>query len=102
RTRTQFGAARQKFAHLHRRSVSVPCPWSRKGTVMRKLSTGSESKDRQLIDGIRIFEDSGWVLVAPDRQTAAFNIMAESTSVENTDQLVAQYRELVETSQHGD
>ncbi len=102
RTRTQFGAARQKFAHLHRRSVSVPCPWSRKGTVMRKLITGSESKDRQLIDGIRIFEDSGWVLVAPDRQTAAFNIMAESTSVENTDQLVAQYRELVETSQHGD
>ena len=47
---------------------------------MRKLIVGSDDKQRQLIDGVRIFEDDGWVLVTPDRTTAAFNIQAESRS----------------------
>ncbi len=99
RTNTRIGDLRARFEKFDRQSVSVPCPWSKKGTVMRKLITDSAGKDRQLIDGVRVFEDNGWVLVAPDRVSAAFNILAESTSADATRSLVAHYRDFVEQSQ---
>jgi mannose-1-phosphate guanylyltransferase/phosphomannomutase len=98
-TKTRLGSIRGKFEHLVMQKVSVPCPWSMKGTVMRKLIVGSDDKQRQLIDGVRIIEDEGWVLVAPDRLTAAFNISAESESVVNTQNLIDRYTAIVEESQ---
>ena len=67
---------------------------------MRSLISGTESKERQLIDGIRIIEKEGWVLVAPDNLTASFNILAESESKDAVDNLVGHYRELVEEAQN--
>ena len=98
-TKSRMGARRKKFEYLSRETVSVPCPWSKKGTVMRQLIIESESKKRQLIDGVRIFEDHGWVLVAPDRLTASFNIFAESKSKDEAVRLIQQYKELVEEYQ---
>jgi mannose-1-phosphate guanylyltransferase/phosphomannomutase len=98
-TRGRLGHLRQGHEHLVRQTVSVPCPWSRKGTVMRRLITESEHKRRELIDGVRILEDNGWVLIAPDRFNAAFSIFAESTSREVTDQLISDYRTVVENCQ---
>jgi mannose-1-phosphate guanylyltransferase/phosphomannomutase len=99
RTRSNVASLRKKYEHFVRQSVSVPCPWSRKGTVMRRLITDSVNKQRQLIDGVRIFEDGGWVLVTPDRSAAAFDIVAESTSKKVTEDLISNYRTLVEESQ---
>ncbi len=99
RTQTRVGELRRKYEHFARRSVSVPCPWSKKGTVMRRLITDSSHKKRQLIDGVRIFEETGWVLVAPDRMKASFNILAESLSDSDASRLIKQYRTLVEESQ---
>lgn len=99
-TRGRLGTLRKRFEHLDRQTISVPCPWAKKGAVMRKLITSSEDKQRQLIDGVRIFEDNGWVLVIPDRLTAAFNIFAESKSKRVTSRLIDQYRTLVEESQN--
>jgi hypothetical protein len=66
---------------------------------MRRLITESEHKRRELIDGVRILEDDGWVLIAPDRFDAAFNIFAESTSQKVTDDLISNYRTVVENCQ---
>ena len=98
-TRSRLGSLRNKFADLHRVSVSVPCPWSKKGTVMRQLIINSEDKNRQLIDGVRIFEDTGWVLVTPDRTTASFIVLAESDGRENASRLADRYRTFVEQYQ---
>lgn len=99
KSNVRLSSLRHQFEDLKRESTSVPCPWAKKGTVMRKLITDSSSKQRQLIDGVRVFEDGGWVLVAPDRLKAAFNILAESRSTEKVGILVDQYRQLVEQSQ---
>jgi mannose-1-phosphate guanylyltransferase/phosphomannomutase len=99
RAHTRIGELRSKYEHFVRKSVSVPCPWSKKGTVMRRLITDSSHKRRQLIDGVRIFEETGWVLVAPDRMKASFNILAESLSDSDASRLINQYRTLVEESQ---
>jgi len=38
-----------------------------------------------MIDGIRISENGGWVLVLPDASEAAVNVIAESTSDEGAE-----------------
>ena len=96
RTRSRFSELRRKFSDLERESVSVPCPWSKKGTVMRHLIVSSQDKERQLVDGVRIRENGGWVLLMPDRETASFNIMAETRSKDATVALANRYRTLVE------
>lgn len=100
RTHGRLGELRSRYEHYIRETVSVPCPWSKRGTVMRKLISESENKKRELVDGIRIFEDGGWVLIIPDRLKASFNIQAESTSDATTIGLINRYRTLLETIQN--
>ena len=59
---------------------SVPCPWDRKGSVMRALHDESRNGEVDTIDGIRIPQNGGWVLVLPDASEASVNIIAESTT----------------------
>jgi len=99
RTKTRFGAIRSRYEHLRRETALVPCPWNKKGTVMRHLIINSADQERQLIDGVRIFEEEGWVLVTPARTAAAFSLTAESTGSEQARQLIKKYRTLVEQFQ---
>ena len=62
---------------------SVPCPWDRKGSVMRSLHDEARSGEVDTIDGIRIPQNGGWVLILPDASEASVNIIAESTSDES-------------------
>jgi mannose-1-phosphate guanylyltransferase/phosphomannomutase len=74
----------------HMASRSVPCPWDRKGLVMRALHDESRNGEGvQMIDGIRISENGGWVLVLPDASEAAVRVIAESTSDESADRSAA-------------
>jgi mannose-1-phosphate guanylyltransferase/phosphomannomutase len=98
-SKIKLSEERHKFEEYNLQSLAVPCPWSRKGTVLRKLISDSKDKKRELIDGVRIFEDSGWVLVTPDRDKASFNIVAESVSREKTVRLIELYKKAVEEYQ---
>src|SRR6202790_2716840 len=61
----------------------VPCPWDRKGAVMRSLhdeaAHGGNGKVETL-DGIRLPRPDGWVLVLPDATDASVNVWAEAGS----------------------
>ena len=54
----------------------------------------------ELIDGVRVFESAGWVLVTPDRLKASFGILAEAESEDEVDSIIREYSELVEKSQN--
>ena len=99
KTNSRIGQLRTKYEQFDRQTISIPCPWSKKGQVMRRLITGTDDKQRQLIDGVRIFEENGWVLIAPDRFKASFNILAETRSRDQTQSLLDQYRSFVEECQ---
>ncbi len=100
RTKTTLSDLRRRFSNYVRKTVSVPCPWGKKGQVMRTLITATEHKKRQLIDGVRVFEDGGWVLVMPDRLKASFGILAEAESQETVDRIISEYSDLVAKSQN--
>ncbi len=51
-----------------RRSIhrQVQCPWALKGAVMRILNERYADGNVDMTDGIKIFDDRGWVQVLPD------------------------------------
>ena len=72
--------------HMATRIVS--CPWEHKGRIMRSLIDEQRNGHIQLLDGLRIEHDDGWVLVLPDATDPAFKVFAESGSDESASRYV--------------
>jgi mannose-1-phosphate guanylyltransferase / phosphomannomutase len=79
----------------YQQRTSVPCPWESKGTVMRKAMEFSENKERQLVDGVKIFEDETSVLLLPDKEKGEFLVIAESSNQEEAKDIADRYSTLV-------
>jgi mannose-1-phosphate guanylyltransferase/phosphomannomutase len=77
---------------LHRQ---LPCPWSLKGMVMRVLNERYSDANVDLLDGIKIFEDRGWVQVLPDPDEPQIHIYAEGATEEISAELEADLRTIV-------
>jgi mannose-1-phosphate guanylyltransferase/phosphomannomutase len=75
----------------------VRCPWESKGVVMRRISEERQGNSRiELLDGIKIFNEDGWVLVLPDAVEPLFHVYAESDKVKDSQSLVADYVNKIE------
>ncbi len=56
---------------------TVVTPWEEKGVVMRTLVEQTQGRDVDLIDGVKVNHDQGWVLVLPDPEEPVTHIWAE-------------------------
>jgi len=72
------------------------CPWSEKGRVMRVLTERLKGKELDLLDGIKVFEPNGWVQLLPDPDEPLLHIYAEGETDEDSNELEASMRRLVE------
>jgi mannose-1-phosphate guanylyltransferase/phosphomannomutase len=72
------------------------CPWSEKGRVMRVLTERLKGKELDLLDGIKVFEPNGWVQLLPDPDEPLLHIYAEGETDEDSNQLEASMRLLIE------
>ncbi len=71
---------------------NIFCTREQKGKIMRKLVEESEGKNRQLIDGIKIFFDKyEWVLCIPDSEREIFHVNAEANTRSRALKLVREY-----------
>ena len=59
---------------------SVPCPWARKGLVMRLLNERLADKELDLLDGIKASDERGWVQAIPDPDEPLVHVFAEGDS----------------------
>ena len=55
----------------------VHCSWALKGTVMRVLNERFASANIDLLDGIKVFDERGWMQVLPDPDEPLIHIYAE-------------------------
>ncbi len=55
----------------------LPCPWAMKGLVMRVLAERLKGRELDLVDGVKLFTDRGWVQVLPDPDEPTLHIYAE-------------------------
>jgi mannose-1-phosphate guanylyltransferase / phosphomannomutase len=77
---------------IHRQ---VQCPWALKGTVMRVLNEHFADSEVDLRDGIKIFDDRGWVQVLPDADEPLVHLYAEGASTAASEDLETELRNLV-------
>jgi mannose-1-phosphate guanylyltransferase/phosphomannomutase len=61
---------------------SVACPWEMKGRIMRTLIREQRNNPIEMLDGLRVMREDGWVLILPDASEPAFKVLAESSSPE--------------------
>src|ERR1700759_3579584 len=64
-----------EFETFHQK---VPCPWDRKGLVMRRAIEAVQPLKHELVDGVKVFENGSWVLMLPDPDEATFHVWVEA------------------------
>jgi mannose-1-phosphate guanylyltransferase/phosphomannomutase len=84
---------------IHRR---LACPWAKKGVVMRVLNERLAGRDLDLTDGIKLIGDRGWSQVLPDPDEPLVHLYAEGQTLEDSEELEREVRELVEEIMQGD
>ncbi|TXK85273.1 sugar phosphate nucleotidyltransferase [Paenibacillus sp. N3.4] len=77
--------------HLHREQID--CPWDYKGQVMRSMMERTKDTRVELLDGMKFYHDTGWVLLLPDADDPVFQVVAQSTDLDQAQTLVHAYRE---------
>jgi mannose-1-phosphate guanylyltransferase/phosphomannomutase len=77
---------------IHRQ---VQCPWALKGTVMRVLNERYADGNVDVTDGIKIFDDRGWVQVLPDADEPVIHLYAEGETTASSEDLESELRTLV-------
>jgi mannose-1-phosphate guanylyltransferase/phosphomannomutase len=75
------------------------CPWEAKGKVMRRLLEDHEGRELDLVDGIKVFVDGGFVLVRPDPDEPAYHVIASVEDPAQGRRLVDEYVERVRAAQ---
>jgi mannose-1-phosphate guanylyltransferase/phosphomannomutase len=92
---TSLGALRSRIPQVAYRTAVEFCPWEVKGRVMRTMME-RHLKDRvDLTDGVKVFVDDGWVLVAPDADRPEYYIIASTKDPGQAQRLVDEYSQLV-------
>ena len=77
----------------------VPCQWELKGSIMRHLIEATKSERVELIDGIKVHAEHGWVIVVPDGDRPLFHVNAEASTEPQARELAAKYVDMIRSWQ---
>jgi mannose-1-phosphate guanylyltransferase/phosphomannomutase len=81
---------------------ALPCPWSRKGLVMRLLNEHLAPRKLDLSDGVKAYDERGWVQVVPDEDEPLVQLYAEGETEELTTELADEIAVFVDAVVQGD
>ena len=79
---------------VHHRKL--PCPWDKKGQVIRMAYESVKGKNPELVEGVKIhLKDSSWVLMAPDPDAAYFHLWVEAHDGHRAKDMIHEYSEKI-------
>ena len=84
-------SVRESLPRTHLAHETVVTPWEQKGLVMRTLVELSKDRRLELIDGVKVIHDDGWVLALPDPEEPVTHIWAESSDSAGARSLAQEY-----------
>ena len=76
---------------VHVAHETVVTPWEQKGLVMRSLVELSKDRPLELIDGVKVIHEGGWVLALPDPEEPVTHIWAEGPDDPTAQRLAQEY-----------
>lgn len=100
--RERLGAYLEELPPVYEQEASVGCSWKEMGRVLRSLVETERSERIELIDGVKVKSDNGWILVRPNRDFTACRIIAGSYNAEYAKELTDLYLEKVRAIAQGD
>jgi mannose-1-phosphate guanylyltransferase/phosphomannomutase len=92
---TSLSALRSQVPEVTHRTAVEFCPWEVKGRVMRTMMERHLRDRVDLTDGVKVFVDDGWVLVAPDPDRPEYYVIASTLDSGHAERLVEEYSRLV-------
>lgn len=76
-------------------NYSIECSWRAKGQVMRLLFESVGTGRIELVDGLKVWDGKGWVLVLPDRSEPRLDVWVYAQTEEHHESLRQKYLDLV-------
>jgi len=96
-TGSRLGSISGEIPQSHMVKKNIPCPWSKKGLVLRTLMEQTKDHpEKQFIDGIKLFYGRDWVQVLPDPNRELFHINAEADDSKKAQKMVDEYTKKIE------
>lgn len=71
---------------IHHKS-EVECPESRKNNIIKHLQTKFKHNKMDTTDGLKIYQNDGWVLIIPEKYRHYIKIITEADSMETADEI---------------
>ncbi|MCX8130276.1 MAG: mannose-1-phosphate guanyltransferase [Clostridia bacterium] len=65
----------------------VECPWDAKGKVIRQIIQDENVNSIETLEGVKVYQDQGWVLVLPDAEEPMCRVISESYNAEFAEEL---------------
>ena len=100
---TELRVIANKLPKFYIEQAEVFCPWSSKGKVMRLLITSELNKKEsiiknkvELLDGIKLIYEDGWLLILPDSELPVFKLYSEGNTRKRANSLLPEGVTLVE------
>ncbi|MCX7923524.1 MAG: mannose-1-phosphate guanyltransferase [Clostridia bacterium] len=69
----------------------VECPWDAKGKVIRQIIQEHDGQNIETLEGVKVYQNDGWVLVLPDAEKPVCRVISESYSSEFAEELTNIY-----------
>lgn len=93
-----LGQIRGDLPRVCHRTLTVRCPWTVKGALMRHLVETHPADTLELIDGVKILNphQDSWILVLPDAGEPLVHLYANSNDRNWTDETLREYRSYVQ------
>lgn len=79
----------------YQKIIEVSVAWEFKGTVMRCAMEHSRNLDKQLVEGVKIFDGSKSVLLLPAKEKASFFVYGEADNQEEANNIAELYADLI-------
>ncbi|NES45605.1 MAG: mannose-1-phosphate guanylyltransferase, partial [Moorea sp. SIO2C4] len=89
---------RAELPRVWYKTVTLRCPWTVKGSLMRHLVETHPSEQLELVDGVKIInpQNDNWVLILPDAGEPLVHIFANSDDRDWAEENLKHYRNHVQ------
>lgn len=84
-----------EIPEIYLRRYQVECEISAKGRVMRGLLEKLLDRPLEVIDGVKVREPGGWVLIVPHRSLPEMQMWVEGECEDRVSELAEEYRSLI-------
>ena len=97
-SRHNLGQIRSELPRVCHRSLTVRCPWTVKGSLMRRLVETHPPDALELVDGVKVFspDRDSWILTLPDAGEPLVHLYADSGDRHWVDKTLREYRKFVQ------